>query len=548
MPNLLSVPISAVDADWVPMELYPTLERSLAQLAGGGILWLGVDSRREGNYLLQRIRLFAAERERLCAALTVSRSDPYLFWDDLGGRGDDTSLLGGLSAKTIVCVENGFSLPLRLVRERHTVLSAYARVHELVLVIPVAHPIRNDLNLVPFIAPPPFNQFPELRRRELTAALLADAFPSHDAVLRDGRARDLVAAGPISRTELEAWVDYFAAAETSAPLPWRIPPPVPRHAAVPPEAPTRSELQARLMASMAKLREASIAFNAWRGHVLLRAIREPLNPFDASDPLHWFSATISFLACYLFDAVHESLVPLLSWRWNDAEREIENAEPLPFHDTLRALRTVTQHGLSEDHRHNRDIVDSVERWCRGGAGLEAPRRDVCRVLTAKLLSEWDEAANRLHAVVVHAPESRNRDLIESQLDLAMHRLPKYRWHELLLEAASRMGANIQVDGLLDRQLARLQRDVQDAPEKGDALMERARRLAHDVVVAELARCPVSGEDLVAAGFAPGPVLGQAKALVEERWRADATLTKDALLRLAMERFSMGATEADGSGG
>src|SRR5580765_6412122 len=102
MPNLLSVPVSAVDADWIATELYPALDRLLPGIAGGGILWLGVDSAREGNYLLQRIRLYAIERNKPHASLTVSQSDPYLFWDDLGGRGDDTSLLGGFPVTTIV--------------------------------------------------------------------------------------------------------------------------------------------------------------------------------------------------------------------------------------------------------------------------------------------------------------------------------------------------------------------------------------------------------------------------------------------------------------
>src|SRR5438552_3964545 len=100
MQNLLSVPVSAVEADWIPLELNPKLERSLAEMVEGGVLWLGVDSGREGNYLLQRIRLFAVEREIACAALTVSRYDPYLFWDDLGGRGDEPPILGHLAAKT----------------------------------------------------------------------------------------------------------------------------------------------------------------------------------------------------------------------------------------------------------------------------------------------------------------------------------------------------------------------------------------------------------------------------------------------------------------
>lgn len=536
MSSLLSVPVSVVDASWIASELYPSLNRALDGLLEGGVLWIGSDSCREGNYLLQRVRVFAQERKISYESMQVSEHDPYLFWDDVVGVGDEPASLWQLAPRTIVCVENGYAIPARLVRDRHRVLDAYARAHRIILVIPISHSIRRDLESAPFIGPPPFNDVPDGRRRELAVALLADAFPGDHVDRRSSRARDLIGAKPVSRVELESWVDYFADMDADGAQPWRVPPPVARHPLGPADYPTRQELRARLTASMARLREASVAFNTWRGQALIRDIRQPPDPFDARDPIHWFSGTVSFLACYLFDAVDDGFIPLLGWRWNDGSREIEAAEPLPFLETLRALRTVMQHGLDDVHPRNRDTLAEVEQWCRAVSGSPTPQRDHCRALTSRLLRELEEASSRLNTVVVHAADSSNRDLIEAQLELAMRRLPKYRWRELLEEASAGWNVDIDLDRVLERHLPKLQKDIQETPEKVGALADRARQLASEVILVELARCPVTGEDLIAAGLPRGPLLGQAKGFVEERWRTDTTLTKDLLIALARERF------------
>lgn len=534
MPNLLSIPVSAVESTWIASDLYPSLERARANLPLGGVIWLGTDSSREGNYLLQRIRVFAQERCIPCEGLLVSEHDPYTFWDDVVGTGDDSAKLWRFAPSTLVCVENGFELPMAFVRDRYAFLDTYARAHSLILIIPVTHTLRKDLEKTCLIAAPPFAEVPEGRRRELACALLADAFPNDGADRRNGLARDLVAARPVSRVELEAWIDHFAGSDAEGSQPWRIPPRIPRQRATPSDVPTKAELGARLMASMARLREANVAFSTWRGHLLIREIRHPPDPFYARDPIHWFSGSISYLSCYFFDAVDDSFPPLLGWRWNDASGEIEAAEALPFVDILRTLRTVMQHGLNGQHPRNIDTLDVVERWCRAAAGSPIPQRDRCRILTSRLLRELEETVIRLSSVVTRAMESSNRDLIERQLDLALRRLPKYRWFEILSAVCDEFAVELDIDGILDLHITDLQDKIRKAPEKGGSLEERAHELASDVIVKVLARCPVTSNDLIAVGVPRGPLLGKVKAFAEERWRTDATVSKDELLRLAGE--------------
>jgi hypothetical protein len=535
MSNLLSIPVSVVDADWMVSAFYPKIAQSLAENAEGGVLWIGTDSSREGNYLLQRIRLFASEYGLPCEALTVSEHDPYLLWDDIAGSGDEPAKLWQLAPKTIACIENGYIIPSRFVRERRSVLNAHARLHQIILVIPVAQFLRSELKGECFVAVPTFDEHSVERRQELAVALLTDAFPNEDIEQRQSRARALIDARPASRAELETWVDYFAT-DASATLLWRIPPPVARQAHIPPDVPTRLELQTQLTKAMATFREASAAFLAWRGEPLVNPIREPPDPFDARDPRYWFSGTISYLACYVFDAVDDCFTKLLGCRWNEATLEIEATEPVAFHGILRALRTVMQHGLDQQHPRNRETLRNVERWCHAVLGSAALRRDHCRALTSRLLREWEDAAIRLNTVVQHAPQSNNRRLLEAQLDIEQRRLPKYRWRELLVEVCAPLDADLDFDRILEKYLTTLQRDLQNTPEKGEALVSRARQFVSDIVAVELARCPISGEDLIAAGFKQGPILGRAKAFVDKQWKSDSKLTKEQLLVLALDQF------------
>lgn len=529
MSSQLGVPVSVVSGDWVQTTLQPSFDAARTRQGAGGLIVIAVDSNREGNYVLDRIRVHARSRGEVCESVAVATADPYLMWDEISGSAERVCALCRFQPGTVIIVENGFMMPARVLAERVASLHSHARAHESHIVFPVAHPVVKTLAGCDCIEVPPFALAPERERRSLALALLADACPNEEVAWHERSARDLIQGGPVSREELEGWVDYFASREPFDRGPWLVPPPISRRPQGPAEVPSKDELRARFVTAMRRLRDADDAFVAWRGEPLMRPIRRPPDPFEARDPVHWFMACVSYLACFAFDAVHASFTTLLDYRWNESARSVQAGPPTTFLSTLRALRTVMQHGLDDSHASTTETVARAEAWFVSSCGRNTPSAEQYRGLTWRLLAEWDEVTRNLEAVVANAAASETRKLVEVQLDLALRRLPKHRWRELLVDAAQRLSVAVDVDRVLQRKLGTLQARLANASVENAAVVAEARRAAGDAIAAECARCPVAAEDLLADGIVGGPQIGRALAAATELWRKDPTLTRQQLL-------------------
>jgi hypothetical protein len=94
MADYLSIPLSAVKADWFNTHAIPELQKFFSGiLKDGGLLYLGVDSDEEGRLLLNRIKRLEMVIDWRCIELTVEWSDPYLVLEKLVGTPDDLRLL-----------------------------------------------------------------------------------------------------------------------------------------------------------------------------------------------------------------------------------------------------------------------------------------------------------------------------------------------------------------------------------------------------------------------------------------------------------------------
>lgn len=112
---------------------------------------------------------------------------------------------------------------------------------------------------------------------------------------------DMLAARPISRFELQSWIDAISVPDDTGQLvDWQLSATVPRQLPHPAEIPTLDDIVSQFRAATVKLAMASTSFERWMGRPLFGAIADPPWPFDSIDPAHWFSGTVSYLSCIFF--------------------------------------------------------------------------------------------------------------------------------------------------------------------------------------------------------------------------------------------------------
>ena len=99
--------------------------------------------------------------------------------------------------------------------------------------------------------------------------------------------------------------------------------------------------------------EADALFQEWQGKVLLYSVRQMVDPFLAMDSLSWFVSTISYISCRL-DCVNGAFLFLVKLRRDAATDDLICGEEPEFFGTLRSLRTLFQHGLTESSRTDRE--------------------------------------------------------------------------------------------------------------------------------------------------------------------------------------------------
>ncbi len=534
-------PISVVEPGWLEAEFLPAVARAVWARPAANIVWLLTDANGEAEYLLEHCRVhFVTARQPWCEVL-VDAADPLTIWQNLIGTQDDRSPATECVPNTVFAVRGGCWCPASFLRNRGKELSLIFGGLGGTALFPVFHDTYAELEREraadALVVVPPFPAAAMERRRAVALALVEEAFPNGMPEERERAARELLGAGPASRSELQRWIDYYAASGPDGlQAVAKGAPRIPRDPRIAPDVRTKAELSALLRGGMVALRSASERFRAWAGAPLLEPIVEPPDPFQSSDPRSWFIGCVSFLACYLFDAADARLEPLWRYYVDTAAGDVRVGPVPPFYDALRVLRTVQQHGLRPSV--NRKTLDAASAWFRAHSGVGSPGAGHWRGLTARLLLEWNEAAERLRAVVATLAESPMRDAVEAVLDLQSRRMPKQFWREQVMAAASEFRADVDVERVLDKHLDAFRRSAQDTALTGPALEQFLRDQAIRAVAEESARCPVTIADLQAVGIPPGPLLGLARKYTEAEWQRNPHQSKHDLLAAAQGRFAV----------
>jgi hypothetical protein len=526
MEGLLAVPISGVASDWLHTSFIPGLQKAVDGLPDGGILWVHVDAGPEADYLLTVACTWAKSYRRDVVELTVFEDDPFLAWEDLFGTPDQAPAYWSQPAGSIVCVQNGTVLPITFLRDRLSLIATYCKASKYILIIPILHDairyVRDASGSTTHLEVPKFASISEPKRRILTDTMVQADIPSLAEELRVSLVEQLLGTDPppASRTELQSWIDFYRdQTDVASALRMTPPPPLARQPKLPLETPGVDGLRSRMKVLVENLRKSSDAFMGWFGRPLFGPVYEPPDPFQSSDPVYWFSASVSYLSSWLecADRAFESLV---RYEFNNSTADLEATSPHSFYEVLRRLRTAQQHGLNPSSAPDRETLDIVGGWYYRHCGMQKPLRRHWRKLTSCLLEDAENAANRLAICVAKVPGCASRDVVASQLRFHSRSLSKDGWRSQLRQSIQILAPHLDVERVLDKYLAELQKGLRDSTVVTDEVLIRARELADIAVRREGAKCPVSAKDLIDMGIEPGSKLRIAIAQIEAEWRRD----------------------------
>jgi hypothetical protein len=437
--SFLAVPIAAVADDWLASVFWPRSEEFLAEvITTGGLIWLPVDAGAEGDYLLTKLHELCDRRGWKVYELEVSAHDPYLFWAGVLGSPETAGLCRSFPG-SVLLVRSGELLPPSTVRMHLASLVDSSKAEKCSFVLPVFRSQSDLLLLAPVslqLHVPALAEATPERRLELAEALVTSRISALKAPERREFAERLLSAGPLSRPQLEYWLEGMQDAEDplvqargatfSHDEPAHQPPPVA----------SRAQLHSQFNQALAQLREASLLFREMFDTPLFFPHQALRDPFATSEPADWFMTLVSFLSCLIFDAGETTLECVAGFRFDTIGRDIVGEPVSTLLIDLRLLRTSLQHAMSLANKDNQQKLRNVESWYRLRCGEPSPRADHYRLLVTVLVGEWKKLVKGIYDVVSNMREAPSSLAVRNALATARRHLPLGDLLQLIRESVA----------------------------------------------------------------------------------------------------------------
>jgi len=519
-----SIPVSIVDKKMLEQFLHDA-KNSIQKLKDGGIICLAVDAVDEGNYLLRTIRIFLESDKIIFDEVQIDLSDPLLFWNDFVGTADRIGKIDSLSETNIICIINGCYLPPKFIKDRMKILTGLCNSYKIILIIPIFH---EDLYYVEFdkkIVIPPFEKAPKNNKKGIIEDILKEADPSLDSTILKNIVNSILEANPNSRTELQKWIDHYENFDEQIEFP---PKGIIRIFRSATNIDTVHELSARFISLGEKLKKISENYYQWMGIPLFRKIHDLPKPFVVDEPAYWFSATVSYLSCLLFDSADKSLTILINY--NCESEELIASHVHPFFHLLRKIRTVMQHGLRIHSNKNKQTIEFVESWFARHCQKTKPHKQHWRRLTIKLLDEYEDFINRLFRCMDNIPNNSIASIIKLQINHQRKDLQRHEWINIIHNIVININPSLNPSELFDKHAERIKRELKDCIVSDAHIEEEAKKIAEKIIIEESIKCPVQAKDFEQMGINKGPNMGQFLNKANEIWNNDSTLTREEILK------------------
>jgi hypothetical protein len=536
--SFLAIPIAAVADNWLVNVFLPQAEDLLAEFTtnGGVVVWLPVDASSEGDYLLTKLYGLCGRRGWKVHEIEVSEHDPYLFWADVLGTPEKAGICRSIPS-SVLLVRSGELLLPSTIRLHLASLVDSSKAEKCCVVVPV---FRNQSDLLLLAPASPQFQVPALadvspeRRLGLAEALVRSRFPALKVAERRELAETLLSAGPLSRPQLEYWLDTLQDAEDPVVQVRRASFRHDEPAHQPPAVPSRSQLHRQFNQALAHLKETNLLFRRLCNTPLF-FLHQPLrDPFSTSEPADWFMSIVSFLSCLIFDAGETTLDCIAGFRFDANQRDIVGEPVSTLLIDLRLLRTSLQHAMSLDNKDNQKKLRDVESWYRRRCGEPSPRPDHYRLLVTALVDEWETFVRGISEVVSNMMEAPSSLAVQNALAAARRHLPLGDLLQLIRESVATIDPAVDGDRVKRKHEQSIQRALKECCYTGNAFYDYARHLVEMAVANESNNSPIDGVWLQQQGIQQGRDTARWKQHFQERWdSASSSVSIDEFKRQAL---------------
>jgi hypothetical protein len=520
--SFLAIPVGAVEDDWLATGFRPNVIQCLDSFSStGGLVMLPVDSGAEADYLLSQIALMCRQASFVVKEIEVNRVDPFRFWGAFSGTCEQTGLFGALRSM-VSLVQGGEMLPIHSIATHLNTLVHLIRATSTTVVLPLFFSQVSAFEKVmpgfPRLAVPSLANTPVERRKQLVHSLVSSRVQGLAPSQKDEFVARLLEGQPLSRSQIEYWLDGYGSTDNPLEHIRRIPPPLPDGPAhEPPAVPTRKSLQERFISTLTWLRETDAQLQAVYGKPALFKHQPLRDPFESSEPNDWLVALVTHLSCLVFDAGKNTLDCLADYSYDPNAQDIIGQACSSLVPNLRALRTIFQHGISVENERNHDTIRKTTEWYYRSCGTHNPNPEHARLLASALLALWEELVHGIHQVVANLRTAPSAAVVRNRLDAESRNIEQGELLRLIDVAIQRIDPAVDSERVKKKYEEHIRNNLKASCFTGHAYLELARQLVEEAVARESRRCPIDSPWLQAQGLTPGPKFGYWLKLFIQEW-------------------------------
>ena len=179
-------------------------------------------------------------------------------------------------------------------------------------------------------------------------------------------------------------------------------------------------------------------------------------------------------------------------------------------DDVRCLRTYLQHSLAYDSERDQDTLERVASWFNESVGRRYPREEDFETCSNRLISDMLDALAILERFLNRLNDDEYRATVLRQWRKQLERtLPKHEIDTLIGSVLEDLGRNDLEATIVSNKLLKPIRDYLELLADGVNQEEALREFVERKVIIDFPEAlPVSGKDLIAEGYKPGPEIGR----------------------------------------
>jgi hypothetical protein len=226
---------------------------------------------------------------------------------------------------------------------------------------------------------------------------------------------------------------------------------------------------------------------------------------------------VSFISCIVFDAGKNTLGTLGKFTFVAATCDFEGKPASDLLSYLRDMRTAFQHAVNTENDRNNRNLENVANWYCRHCGSGTPQKRHFRVLTERLLRDWELFVEGVGRVVANLGRTKTTKLVRNQLKLAARNLEGGDLLEMIERAGRLIGAALDTVAFKKKHEASIRDHMKNSPLSGPLLLDFVYKKVEEAVIAECNLCPVDGEWLIKQGVPQSPKMGKLLKQFQSDW-------------------------------